>query len=262
MTSEIDICNRALDEAMSRSQITSFSDNAPEAAAANRFYVPVRNQAMRAARWRFMQKVATAGLLKAAPGTNENPDATDDGTWTSAYPPPPWLYSYQYPSDAIAVWRVLPQPGAGFTGVPLFGTALGTPTMWSLVDMPAVPWQVGNDQDEDGNDMRVILTNSSQALLMYGRLVSNPDLWDPIFTEAVVQALASKFAISISGKMELAMQKLQFANAAIMTARAGDGNEALTVNDRAPDWLTVRSQAPAMVLGSVWAPYGPLFGVA
>ncbi len=261
MTSPIDICNRALDEAMSRSQITSFADNTPEAGAARRFYEPVRDQVMRAARWRFMQHVITAGMLKAAPGTTENPTEAD-GTWNSTYPPPPWLYSYQYPADAIAVWRVLPQPGLGTSGLPLFGTALGAPTTWSLVDMPAVPWQVGNDTDDDGNDMRVVLSNAPQALIQYGRRVENPDLWDPIFAEAVVQALAAKFAGSVSGKIELVAQRLQMANAAIMTARAGDGNEALTVHDRAPDWLAVRTNAPAMVMGTVWAPYGPLFGVA
>jgi hypothetical protein len=261
MTSAIDIANRALDEAMSRGQITSFSDNTPEAAAARKFYEPVRDQVMRAARWRFMQKVATAGMLKAAPGTTENPNATE-GVWTNATPPPPWLYTYQYPADAIAIWRVLPQPGLGYTGLPLFGTALGAPTAWALADMPGSPWQVANDQDADGNDMRVVLANVPQALIQYGRLVADPNLWDPIFTEAVVQALAGKMAGSVSGKVELAMQKMQLANMAIMTARAGDGNEALTVNDRAPDWLTVRSNAPAMVVGSVWAPYGPLFGVA
>lgn len=261
MTSEIDIANRALDEAMSRSSITSFSDNTPEAAAANRFYVPVRDQVMRAARWRFMQKVITAGLLKAAPGTDENPTETD-GTWNSSYPPPPWLYSYQYPSDAIAVWRMLPQPGTGITGLPLFGTALGAPVNWSVADPPAIAWQVGGDQDDDGNDMRVLLTNASRALVMYGRKVTNPDLWDPIFTEAVVQGLASKLAISVSGKVELAGQRMQMANAAIMQARAGDGNEALTVNDQVPDWLAQRNGGLSLVVSSVWAPYGPLFGVA
>ena len=102
-----------------------------------------------------------------------------------------------------------------------------------------------------------IATNQPQALGVWNRRIVNPDLWDPSFRQAFIDALAARVAIPISGDRALATMAKSWASGAmgtIATARANDGNEGLTVDDHVPDWLRVRGY------GAAWSTPGNLAG--
>lgn len=262
-TSEVDIANRALSAGGARSTISSFAEDSPEARQSALLYEPTRNQLLRMAPWNCAMNWATLALLKAAPGTPENP-TTSSSVWTKDFPPPPWAYEYAYPSDCLDAQWIIPQvPTSLQDGVPIFPqVASFTPYYWNG---PPVSFKVAIDQDDSGADIRVILANQAQAILAYTKRVSDPNVWDDLFQEALVNALAGKFAFALTGDKQLANMRIGLANTSIKDARAGDGNEGLTVNDVTPDWIRIRGyNGPEPYWNSsVGAPFdwGPLLSL-
>lgn len=111
---------------------------------------------------------------------------------------------------------------------------------------------------------RVILTNLEFATLAYIR--DNVDLnsLDPLFVEAWENALGFEMVLGLSGDKALANMCAQRVNQNIQIARRQDGNEGLSVNDRIPDWLTIRGGQPAngdaaVGLGYDWGGMWPTF---
>jgi hypothetical protein len=85
MTTDVDICNRALAEIGARVIIASLAEATPAAKNCNLLYNPMRQQILRAAPWAFARKtlaITPIGLL------TDNPPAS----------PYPWLAKYLYPA--------------------------------------------------------------------------------------------------------------------------------------------------------------------
>lgn len=93
------------------------------------------------------------------------------------------------------------------------------------------------------NDQRVILTNQEFATLVYVRQVTDPNVWDPMFQDAFVQALGGDICYALTGDKTLAKLCYGKANDLVKQARQADGNEGLTVNDVTPDWIRARGIA-------------------
>lgn len=106
-------------------------------------------------------------------------------------PPPPYSLEYLYPQDALEIWQLMP-PTMADPNNPL-------PQTWSVAN--AI---VGAAQ------AKVIQTNLVGAIAVYNNNPL-PSTWDPIFLEAVVRLLASKFALAVAGKPDLADSMLQSA---------------------------------------------------
>lgn len=259
MTSAIDVCNNALANIGARSSIASLTENSPESRACALQYDTVRTQLLRAAPWNFARKFITMSLLKALPGTPENQTAAVDQLWHTTYPPPPWFYSYAYPSDCLLARYVLPQLYSMNTGIPIFSAGNYTP--------PVVPnrpskFAVTTDQDTSGNQIKVICSNDSQAILCYTFNCDEVDLWDPTFYSAMQDALGAAICIPLTGKVDLAKFLYGQANDTIIQARAMDGNEGLTTNDYLPDWIRIRGANMQDVNASgYYASWGPLFAL-
>lgn len=90
---------------------------------------------------------------------------------------------------------------------------------------------------------RVVLTNQASAALVYTKRITDPDVFDPSFREALYCVGAAQLALALQGSKELARMLIEQANAAIQAARQTDGNEGLTVNDLTPDWIRTRGFA-------------------
>jgi hypothetical protein len=101
---------------------------------------------------------------------------------------------------------------------------------------------------------RVIYTNQQHATLVYVREVFDPNVWDPLFQDAFVQALGADICIALSGDKGLANACIAKANAAITEARKSDGNEGLTINDITPDYI--RGRGINWGDGMMTGPYG------
>lgn len=246
MPSEVDIANRALSAIGTRSSIASLDEGSNESIQVKLLLEPLRDEILRMAPWNCARNFGNLALICAAPGTPENPTAAPL-VWDKGIPPPPWAFEYAYPSDCLRPLYIVPQFSTGFTsGVPIT-TAItgGAPSWWNG---PPVRFQVSIDQidpttgkpSKTGQDQRVILTSQEQAILVYIKRVTNPDVWDDQFQQALVSALGARLVVALTGDKGLAQLQVQQANEFIRLARVTDGNEGLTINDVTPDWIRTR----------------------
>ncbi len=194
----------------------------------------------RAAHWNFARRQANGVVLKAAQGTPENPNGT-----TLPIPPVPWLYSYQVPVDSLAVRFIVPS-------LPSFAGSSPPPTTASVsaaTQLPnggMIPFQVALGTDSMGNAIEIILTNQSQAILVYTANNPIPTTWDSMFEAAFVSALAAFLAAPLSGNLQLAQGAVAKAEGIIAKARAADGNETSITQDHVPDWIVARAGAAGL----------------
>ncbi len=219
--------------------------------------------------WNCATNTNLLALICAAPGTPENPTLVAS-TWSKGTPPPPWAYEYAYPSDCLRPLWIIPQQTTGWTdSIPITTAITGGPPQF-YVGAP-VKFKVAIDQigsnglptATGGSDTKVILTNQQQAIVTYIKRVTDPNIWDDQFQEAMVQSLSMKLAFHLTGDKALAKMKQDLANGVIQIARAGDGNEGLTVIDTTPDWIKIRGITYATDSFSPQAQFewGPLWNV-
>jgi hypothetical protein len=260
--SPISVCNLALAAIGARASIASFSEGTIEADTCAIWYDSTRRLVGRAANWQCNKAYVNAAVLKAAPGTPENPSAQPSSVWNSAYPPPPWLYSYSYPDDCIRLRTIQGSAvqGGGFA-VPLFSspTAIIYPSLNSFA-----PFNEATDLTAQSQRIKVIVTNQSQAVLCYSTDVEDPNVWDSGFLDAMIHGLAGRITMGITGKEKTMSVMYQMANRKLLEAQAMDANEQTVINDVTPDWIAVRQagwQGSGVANnGWVYGPYGPLFG--
>lgn len=100
--------------------------------------------------------------------------STEAGT-----PPTNWAYQYTYPTDAIKVVRVLPATG-------------------STRRDEQIPFQIVNT----GTKL-IVCTNEQTATVEYTSLVSDPDLFDPSFKQALAYYLATLMAVPLKADPNL-----------------------------------------------------------
>jgi hypothetical protein len=234
----VDVANRALSLAGTRSSISSLSETSNEAYEVNKWFNSTRDELLRMAPWNCATNYNNISVLKAAPGTPENPN-NSPVSWNKSIPPPPWAYEYGFPTDCLRPLFIVPQFMTGFnSGVPITTAVTGgVPSYWNG---PPVRFKVAIDQDADGNDIKVILTNQQQAILVYIKQVQDPSVWDALFSHGMESILAARLCVALTGDKALANMRLATANEAIKQARAVDGNEGLTINDITPDWIRIR----------------------
>lgn len=216
---DVTIANMALGDAGSRVVIASLQEKSKEANTANIYYTATRDAVLQAARWNFARKQISLALLKDA--TKTPPDAV----------PVPWLYEYAYPSDCIQGRYIMPM----FDALP--GTIPGSPSA-SVYRGPPVKYVVSNEPDNTGADIRVILTNQTQAIFVYTKRVTDPNMFDEQFLEAFVASLAAKLIKPLTGKDP--SKQIDLAIGLVRTAAASNGNEGLAVQEHTPDWMRVR----------------------
>lgn len=258
MASEVSICNRALQAINTRTSIASLTENSVEARNCALIYADTRDEVLQMAFWNFAKKTNYLALLKSAPGTPSNSSSTAS-QWSTAFPAPPWLYEYAYPEDCIQMRKIVQQIQNYYVGTPYM---TGGSATYPYAVGPGSPFEIATDEDIQGQQQTVVLTNQYQAIGVYTKQITNPALFGAQFVEALVQALAAKLALALSGQVALANTKFAQANAIILQARASDGNEGLTVIDNMPDWITIREEPEnlwGVNVGYV-SPLGPLYG--
>jgi hypothetical protein len=244
LTTETDIANKALSAIGTRSQIASLNEQSNEAIQANLLIESVRDEIIRMAPWNSATNFNTLALICAAPGTPENP-SSGTTTWQKGQPLPPWAYEYAYPADCLRPLYIVPQFTTGFaSGVPITTAVTGgAPSFWNG---PPIKFKVAIDQITNGvpavggADTKIILTNQEDAILVYLKRLTDPDVMDEQLQQAWISALAARLAIPLTGDKGLANLKIKEANDFIMIARVGDGNEGLTINNVTPDWIRTR----------------------
>ncbi len=232
----ISICNRALLSLGSQSQISSLSEGSAQSNACSTLYQPTFEQLARSAPWGCLRKEDTLTLLAAAQGTPENPDGT-----TLPLPPSPWLYQYAQPNDCLQMRWLVPSLPASSSGVPIFSVNTGSPT-W-IGGPGQIPYQIAYATDSNGNPLNVILTNQTQAIAVYTVNQPNPQIWDSLFSQAMVSSLAAYLVPALTLHMPLMKAQMEFAERMISEARVRDANEGTTSQDHVPDFIMARRGA-------------------
>lgn len=112
---------------------------------------------------------------------------------------------------------------------------------------------------------RVLLTNQEFATLSYTQQVTDPNVWDPSFREALYTIGAGKLSMALVGNRDRANDLIKIGNEIVRAARGDDGNEGLTINDVTPDWIRARgvNYTEGLMSGPYqgydWGSYFPLF---
>lgn len=230
VTTPTDICNRALSEIGARATITIIDNSTPAGLQCGIWYDTIRQQLLRMAPWGFARK--TLALTLQGQLTDSPP--------TSPYP---WQFKYGYPADCIKVNYLLPIPPTSTTNVPVVGIPLVPYAMPSRNCRFIIGYDMVDPTDTDNDDLvpgRVILSNVRDAVGVYIADVTDPDIMDHGFKEALVAALASKLVQPLTGNAGMKGDYEKLAQMHITQARVEDANEAVPSTDHTPDWIATR----------------------
>lgn len=168
-----DIVNQALAAIGYPERISHLNDGSRPARAAIEVYSQTRDAMLRTGDWPFARRTLPLTLIKGPPPPGGYSPAQP---WTTAYPPPGWLYEYAFPTDCLLVGAILRAPGA----------------MFDLNPQPAV-WRIDRDTTL-ATPAKVILCNTRSAIAVYTAQAIDPTQWEPAFIEALVKAIAAKLA--------------------------------------------------------------------
>lgn len=227
-TSAISICNQALSEIGTRSNISAMDDGSEEGTQCAIWYNTLRRRLLRTAPWGFAR-----GQLALTQLGDLIPDQTA---------PYPWLWKYAYPSDCIKMRYVLPPPvpaATGNTSNPITGAQFYG-NLW-MGPNRAYRYLPSSDVDTTtGQQSAVLLSNVAGALGVYTRDITNVDMFDELFVGALASALAFKLVIPLSGNVGQKEEFRKSAEDAILQARVADGNESVPTSDIRVDWIETR----------------------
>ncbi len=268
-----DVCSRALDLIGAPVSIADIEDGSKQSQVALRHYGPALRQLHRSAHWNFTRRRAVLTLLQDATGQTAQqqqaaglPVTVGNGTHNM----PPWTYEYAWPIDCVRArfvpmtLQTHPNPPAGSIAIPANPLMSGlsqapfhrqVPTRF-VVGTDAVPNLVGTPPSWEYPDtsttmgqgiasQTVILSNQQNAHLVYTTLITYPDQWDPLFSQAFVALLGSYFAMQLVPDRKEAVRvrddMVKICHMALDQARVTDGDEMWGNVDHVPDWLRVRN---------------------
>ncbi len=176
-----DIVNAALTRLGLEVRVGSLYEGTREAAAALNIYGQTRDDLLRDGDWQFAERNAALTLLKSAPQLSGGGYGYIPPTvWTSANPPLPWLFEYDWPADCLKVRAVKP-------------VVLFVPNF----DPQPHSFSIAND-NAYSPAKRVILSNVQSAVCVYAGQVTDPATMPTDFIEALIAALAKRLALGIN----------------------------------------------------------------
>lgn len=235
MTSLIDIGNRALLALGTRSNMSSLNEGSTESDAVSLLLQSTFEQLARTAHWNCLRNQGSLSLLAAAPGTQENPNGT-----TLPLPPQPWLYSYLKPPNCLFVRYLQPTYPYNTVGTPQ--TPVNNVAAPGFLYGQENRFTVAYGTNALNQPQSIILTNVCAAQAIYTVNVPVPDIWDSLFEQAMVAALAAYLVPALSLNMGMMQLQIKLAEAAIAQARVADGDEGYTSQNRQASWMVARSQ--------------------
>jgi hypothetical protein len=201
MPTVTDLVNQALDLAGYPKPVADLYEGSTAAKVALRHFGQTRDDLLRSHYWDFARRTVVLSVIKAA----TNPPS---GVWNETQPPPPWGFSYAWPCDCIQLRYVQSSPAQ-------IGDALNPqPNLFTIgSDFPTTTSTTAS---------KVILCNIQSALATYTAQVTDPNQWEPGFTEAMVSALAKKFTVELAKEIQILSQREKDSDAAEAMAQTRD----------------------------------------
>lgn len=194
------VCNYALAKIGYKLRLGSLFDGTLAAKKSLDIYGQTRDALLSEVDWDFAERTASGVLLKQAPASYiTNP-------WTSAYPPLPWQFEYAYPTDAVKIRSVKYPP----ISIPNFDPRYNRFSEDNDTGPQTVVGYVP--------PVKVILTNVSNAIIVYTGQVTAPDQWTAAFLDAFADRLGKALGPVLMGldvvKVSAAEEQQDIAEAA------------------------------------------------
>lgn len=180
-----DIMNQGLRAGGVQKRIEDYFEGSDAARTALELYGQARDELLDAKDWSFSRRTAPLTVLKGPPPAGGYNFAQP---WSNLYPAPGFLYEYAYPSDCMDLRAIIPMPG-------LMPDLDPRPAVWR-VDNDPTPIVSGDPPVASGPEAKVIFTNVTNAMAVYRSRVTNPAIFDPGFTAALVALLGKRFAVA------------------------------------------------------------------
>lgn len=154
----------------------------------------------------------------------------DDDTWVNDEAKPGFQFAYAYPTDAL---------------LPQYLTDYGRFSLGTI------------------GTSRVLMTNTSSAILAYTYRSTNPAMWSSQLYMAIAYGLAANICMPLTGKASRAQMLVEKANDLIIAARETAANLDNEVFESIPDWIAARGYSGYTTPGQrYFYPYGSLLAVS
>jgi hypothetical protein len=177
ITQPADVVNLAMIALGRNERVGSLYEGSKWAKAALSIYGQTRDALLRAGDYGFAERNINATLLKQAPPGGYTPANPWNGVTN---PPPPWVFTYQYPSDALKIRSI--------KSIPIF--------VQNFDPQPNV-FAVENDNFFTPAQ-KVVLCNVPNAQFVYTAQVTNPATWEVDFIDELAAALAQGMALALA----------------------------------------------------------------
>jgi hypothetical protein len=194
--SPADVINLSLVMLGHPGRVGNLYDGSMPAKKALDIYAETRDEVLRVKDWAF--------ALRQVAGVTTSPLTTVSG----------WAYSWNYPSDCLRVRSVAPLTIAA-----------------ADYDPQPVLWTIFNDQTQSP-PTKVILSQITPVKINYVGQITDMTTWEPLFVNALVQALCAKLGPSL--RNEIAPQ----INVEAAISEATSADELQSPNDEMPLMLT------------------------
>lgn len=204
--SDTGIANMALSHVGARSSIESLTEKSTEARLCLTWYDYSRRTVLEAHDWNFARKRLTLALH----GDTISETSSDPLAGV-------WGFRYQYPGDCL-IARKIQNSGAP--------------------PGDATPFEIETNLD---GTQRTILTNLSDAVLVYTWDLKNTDMFSGLFVLGLSHLLAHHIAFSLTGKRSIKVDELAIFQGVVATAAASSANEGMSAPPRDADWIRGRA---------------------
>lgn len=213
---DIDICNLAISLAGSTDLIQDFEEEQTTARMSKLWYVNTRDSLLRKFSWSFAH--ATVALAKIGD------------------PVYPFTYSYAVPVDWLRTYWLTAEPSPVPLTVPLF-------PIDNLIAMS--PFDVAMEQYAMTSDVaqtsRRVSVSVDPAYMTYVRKITNVDLFDESFKQALIYSIAAAICYPVTTKASRAKELAAAAAQMLEDAMSDEINEkGLSLNDFIPEAILER----------------------
>lgn len=201
MASVVDICNLALSHIGALS-IQALTESNRQARECSRLYGVIRDTVLAEFPWNFSRKRVTLALVS--------------GVTVSG-----WDFVYAYPTDCLKALDIYnPLTTQTYIDGQFFRGSAEEAVVKTKADK--IRFEVALSE---GKDQRLILTNQEDAELIYTAKVTDANLFDPSFIDAISWRLAADLAMPLKGKVALHQQMMQMYENKLGRSRQANANE-------------------------------------
>lgn len=129
-----------------------------------------------------------------------------------------WDYAYQWPIDCVRALRIYNESSDN--------------------EEDAIPFEICTNSELSS---RIIATDQADAVLIYTAKVTNPNVFDALFIDALSYRMAADLSLPLRGDPKLASNMLQIYQLLLSRARPANANERKAAPDESCSFIAART---------------------